>query len=69
MAPSSPPSGGRFGPARQAISIGETIDVEIMPAAPGALRLEARTGAGVLLGVLPVRVTEADSARRPKLEP
>ncbi len=52
-------------PARQPISIGETIDVEITPAAAGALRLEARTGAGVLLGVLPVRVTEAGPAHSP----
>ncbi|HUR94413.1 MAG TPA: multicopper oxidase domain-containing protein [Gemmatimonadales bacterium] len=52
-------------PARQPISIGETIDVEITPAAGGALRLEARTGTGVLLGVLPVRVTEAGPARSP----
>ena len=50
-------------PARQPISIGETIDVEITPAAAGALRLEARTGAGVLLGLLPVRVTETTPAR------
>jgi FtsP/CotA-like multicopper oxidase with cupredoxin domain len=52
-------------PARQPISIGETIDVEITPAAAGALRLEARTGAGVLLGVLPIRVAEAGPARSP----
>jgi FtsP/CotA-like multicopper oxidase with cupredoxin domain len=42
--------------ARQALSIGETMDVELQPAAPGALALEVRTSAGGLLGTLPIRV-------------
>lgn len=42
--------------ARQTVSIGETIDVEIAPATPGVLRLEARTSAGGLLAVVPLRV-------------
>jgi FtsP/CotA-like multicopper oxidase with cupredoxin domain len=45
-------------PARQPISIGETVDVEVTPPRPGEMRLEARTARGVLLGVVPVRVRE-----------
>jgi hypothetical protein len=45
-------------PARQPISIGETVDVEVTPLRPGELRLEARTARGVLLGVVPVRVRD-----------
>ena len=56
-------AGGSALPAVDQV-LGETIDVEITPAV-GALRLEARTGAGVLLGVLSIRVTEAGPARSP----
>ncbi len=45
-------------PARQPISIGETVDVEVTPPRPGEMRLEARTARGVLLGVIPVRVRD-----------
>jgi FtsP/CotA-like multicopper oxidase with cupredoxin domain len=45
-------------PARQPISIGETVDVEVTPPRPGEMRLEARTARGVLLGVVPVRVRD-----------
>jgi manganese oxidase len=38
------------------LSIGETMDVEIFPTRVGELKLEARTGTGVLLGTLPIRV-------------
>lgn len=44
------------GPARLPISIGETVDVEVAPAAPGELRLEARAAEGYLLGAIPVRI-------------
>jgi FtsP/CotA-like multicopper oxidase with cupredoxin domain len=44
--------------ARQTISIGETYDFEFTPAAAGELRLEAQTGTGVKLGVLPVHVVQ-----------
>lgn len=43
-------------PARQAISIGETMDMEFFPTAPGEYRLEARTSGGALLATLPIRV-------------
>jgi manganese oxidase len=42
--------------ASQRLSIGETMDVEIFPTRVGELKLEARTGSGVLLGTLPIRV-------------
>ena len=42
-------------PARQPLSIGETMDVEYVPAAGSQARLEMRTTRGVLLGVLPIR--------------
>jgi FtsP/CotA-like multicopper oxidase with cupredoxin domain len=45
-------------PARQPISIGETVDVEVTPPRPGQMRLEVRTARGKLLGVVPVRVRE-----------
>jgi FtsP/CotA-like multicopper oxidase with cupredoxin domain len=45
-------------PARQPISIGETVDVEVTPPRPGQMRLEVRTARGKLLGVIPVRVRE-----------
>ncbi len=44
--------------ARQFISIGETVDVEVTPPKPGEMRLEARTARGRLLGVVSVRVRE-----------
>ena len=43
-------------PARQPVSIGETVDVELFAARPGDYRLEARTAGGALLGTLPIRV-------------
>jgi len=39
-------------PARQQISIGETYDFELTPAAAGEYRLEVRTGNGVLIAVM-----------------
>ena len=42
--------------ARQAISIGETMDFEFTPLRPGDYRLEARTRSGTLLATLPIRV-------------
>lgn len=41
---------------RQQLTIGETRDFEFMAPLPGEYRLEARTGTGVLLAVLPIRV-------------
>lgn len=43
-------------PARQPLSIGETMDVEFFPTRPGVYVLEARTNLGMLLGTLPIRV-------------
>ena len=43
-------------PARQSLSIGETMDVEVLLVRPGEYRLEAHTKAGTLLGTLPIRV-------------
>jgi manganese oxidase len=43
-------------PARQALSIGETMDVEFFPTAAGEYLLEVRTAGGTLLGTLPLRV-------------
>jgi FtsP/CotA-like multicopper oxidase with cupredoxin domain len=43
-------------PARQAIGIGETMDMEFFPTRPGEFRLEARTRLGALLATLPIRV-------------
>jgi FtsP/CotA-like multicopper oxidase with cupredoxin domain len=43
-------------PARQAVSIGQTADVEITPTAPGDLRLEARASSLVTLGTLRLKV-------------
>jgi FtsP/CotA-like multicopper oxidase with cupredoxin domain len=51
------------GPARQPISIGETVDVEVTPSAPGEMRLEARTAGGALLGVMPVRIRAGGTDR------
>jgi FtsP/CotA-like multicopper oxidase with cupredoxin domain len=46
----------RTAAAHQPVSIGETVDIEIAPAAAGEMRLEARTATGDLLGVIPIRV-------------
>jgi FtsP/CotA-like multicopper oxidase with cupredoxin domain len=43
-------------PARQQLSIGETMDVEFFPTTPGNYFLEARTSADVPLGRLLIRV-------------
>jgi FtsP/CotA-like multicopper oxidase with cupredoxin domain len=43
-------------PARQSLSIGETMDVEIFTARVGDFKLEAQTQGGGLLAVLPIRV-------------
>jgi FtsP/CotA-like multicopper oxidase with cupredoxin domain len=43
-------------PARQAVSIGQTADVEITPKAPGDLRFEVRANSGVTLGTLLMHV-------------
>jgi FtsP/CotA-like multicopper oxidase with cupredoxin domain len=43
-------------PARQALSIGETMDVEFFTAQAGEFKLEAQTAAGALLAALPIRV-------------
>ncbi len=45
-------------PARRPLSVGETVDVELTPDAPGDLRVEARSVGGALLGVLPIHVQE-----------
>jgi len=49
-----PESGKVTRPARQAISIGETYDFELTPREIGAMRLEVRTGNGVLLATMPL---------------
>jgi FtsP/CotA-like multicopper oxidase with cupredoxin domain len=46
-------------PARQQISIGETYDFELTPAAAGEYRLEVRTGNGVLIAVMSLQATGA----------
>lgn len=43
-------------PARQALSIGETMDVEFFPTFVGEYVVEVRTALGTLLGTLPIRV-------------
>jgi FtsP/CotA-like multicopper oxidase with cupredoxin domain len=43
-------------PGRQPISIGETMDLEFVPAAPGEMRIEVRGATGALLGTMPLRV-------------
>jgi FtsP/CotA-like multicopper oxidase with cupredoxin domain len=45
-----------MGPARQPITIGETYDFELTPQEAGAMRLEIRTGNGVLLTTMPLMV-------------
>ena len=44
------------GRARQMVSIGETYDFEIVPEKTGEMRLEVRTGNGVLLATMPLIV-------------
>ena len=44
-------------PARQSLSIGEAIDVEVLIVRPGDYRLEVLTRNGALLGTLPIRVS------------
>jgi hypothetical protein len=44
------------GPARQPISIGETYDFELTPRDVGAMRLEVRSAAGVVLATMPLVV-------------
>ena len=43
-------------PARQPISIGETYDFELTPRDAGEMRLEVRSGNGVLLATMPLTV-------------
>ena len=45
-------------PARQAVSIGQTADVEITPKSPGELRFEVRANSGVTLGTLLLHVVQ-----------
>ncbi|MFN2399002.1 MAG: multicopper oxidase domain-containing protein [Gemmatimonadaceae bacterium] len=52
-------------PASQPISIGETFDVEFTPAGAGEFRLEARTGAGVLLALVPLLAREPSKGSSP----
>jgi manganese oxidase len=42
--------------ARYALSIGETLDVEVTPRTTAPLRLEIRANQGGTLGTLPIRV-------------
>jgi FtsP/CotA-like multicopper oxidase with cupredoxin domain len=51
--------------AQELVSVGETVDVELTPPAPGAYRLEARTASGRLLATMPLRASEATDSRRP----
>ena len=44
------------GKARQMVSIGETYDFEVVPEKTGEMRLEVRTGNGVLLATMPLIV-------------
>ena len=44
-------------PARQPLSIGETMDVEVLLVRAGEYRLEVVTKNGILLGTLPIRVS------------
>jgi FtsP/CotA-like multicopper oxidase with cupredoxin domain len=43
-------------PARQQISIGETYDYEVVHERPGEMKLEVRSGVGVLVGTMPIIV-------------
>ena len=45
------------GPADTGLSIGQTVDVEITPRAPGTLRLEPRAAAGPALGAVVMNVS------------
>jgi FtsP/CotA-like multicopper oxidase with cupredoxin domain len=42
--------------ASQQLGNGETYDFELVPAAPGDLRIEVRTAVGVLLTSVPIRI-------------
>jgi hypothetical protein len=42
--------------SRYALSIGETVDVEITPRSTAPLRLEVRANQGTTLGTLPIHV-------------
>lgn len=46
------------GAARRLVSIGETYDYEVTPDKPGDLRLEVRSGAGLLAGSMPIVVRQ-----------
>src|SRR6266850_2737793 len=50
-------------PARQVISIGETYDFELTPAAAGEYRVEVRRGSGTLLAVMLLRAVLHTEAR------
>jgi FtsP/CotA-like multicopper oxidase with cupredoxin domain len=50
-------------PGPHPITIGETIDLEITPDAPGDLRIELRMPTGQVVGALPLHVVAADPAR------
>lgn len=51
------PDGKRvLSPARRLVSIGETYGFEVTPDKPGELRLEVRSGAGLLAGSMPIVV-------------
>ncbi len=49
-----PPSRQREAPARQPISVGETVDVLFTPTEAGEHRLEVKTALGATLAVLPI---------------
>lgn len=49
--------------ARQPVSIGETVDVEVIPEHPGEQRLEAHAADGALMGTLLVRVSGGGAAK------
>ena len=51
-----PPTARGARPARQSLSIGETLDVEFFPTRIGEYKLEAKTAQGMLLATLPIRV-------------
>ena len=51
-----PKASRRMRPARQRISIGETMDFEVTPGSPGVMRLEMLTVSGKSLGTLAMRV-------------
>lgn len=51
-----PPARATMEPSAVQIGNGETYDFELVPAAPGALRVDVKTGVGVLLVSMPVQV-------------